>query len=157
MVGTLTPEKLQELQTWQLEIYNLYDVVDKGGGPVEEFNYEKCFRVTSMTIGRIFTNINTLLLQEKLNLEVMEAQQKINKRNALYKSKTEPKFNLETRGEVETWIAGDPVVNEQEKQIKQVKALIDYLQNCLDQSKFFSGNIKNLLEIRKQKNDMYGV
>lgn len=157
MVGIITPEKLKELQEWLNTAYDMTTVINNDNGQhVSEFDYEKCHRITHMTIGRIYSNLNNLMFQEKMHLAEMIAQQEINIKNAQHKSKVEPKYTLENKTERDNWINGDPEVNEQAKQIRQEEALIDYLKTCLEQARFLPGNVKSLLEIRKQRKELYG-
>ena len=86
----------------------------------------------------------------------MMAQQEINLKNIQHKSKVESKYNLDTKSERDNWIYGDPIVNEQQKQIRQEEALIKYLEECLVQAKFIPKNVSHLLEIRKQRKELYG-
>jgi len=152
--GEITPAKMEELKKHLEEMFQLHKKVGDGG--LEEFDYDKCFKVTSMTIGRFYTEVNGLMWKEKLVLAEMESQQAINKKNALHSIKLDTKFRLENSKEIETWIYGDLTVNEQEAQIKKVKATIEFLGYCLEQAAYFSNNVKNLLEIRKQQRDLFG-
>ncbi len=150
----ISPEKMQELKNHLMEMFQLNKKV--GEEVLNEFDYEKCFNVTSMTIGRFYTEINGLLWKEKLVLSEMESQQAINKKNALQGIKMETKFRLENSKEIETWIYADASVNAQEVQIKKVRATIEFLENCLQQAGYFSSNVKNLLEIKRHQRELFG-
>lgn len=156
MVGIITPEKLKELQEWYLTVFDMNTTITNGSEHITEFDYEKAHRIVHMTIARIATNLNNLLFQERLYLAEMMAQQEINLKNVQHKSKVEPKYVLENKSERDNWIYGDPVVNEQQKQIRQEEVLIKYLEECLAHAKFVPKNVSHLLDIRKQRKELYG-
>jgi hypothetical protein len=152
--GQISPEKMESLKANLLDMFDLQSKAAETG--LEQFDYDKCFNVTALAIGRFYTEVNGLIWRERTILAEMESQQAINKKQALHGIKLDTKFRLENSKEIETWIYADDSVNGQEVQIKKVKATIEFLEKCLEQAAYFSNNVKNLLEIRKQQRDLFG-
>lgn len=154
-IKNISPEKLTELKTKIDNMYQLYKV-DSSGKITNEFDYEKCFRITSYTLGRFYTEINSLIWRERMVLAEMETQQAQNRKLGLETIIFETKYRLENVKDKEIFINGGDIVSRQEEQIRKCKSMIEFLQNSLNQAAYFSSNVKTLLEIKKQERDFAG-
>lgn len=149
----IPPEKIEELKN---KLESMYSFVTKTPDGDYLIDYDKCLHTTAYNIGYLYNELNGLIWRENLVLAEMESQLAMNKKAELERTKHNVKFTLDSPAELNTWINGTKTVSEQEAEVKKVKTTIQFLQNTLQHTSYFSTNIKNLLEIKKQQKEMSG-